>query len=458
MLQPLILASGLALAAAAPAQEHDPVLRKLLDDAATASPELAQARAVVAAEQARVPQAAALGDPTLTLGIQNDGFNRIAIGEMETSFFNIMVSQPVPWPGKRGVRQQIAALDVRRAEARLERARLDLEGRVSRAYVVLLLARGQLELLEEQERLWAQGEQAARTRYEAGQVPQSDLLRTQLERARLEQRRWALQAEAVTRMAEVNRLRGHPLDEGVAIPTALRELANPTLPPEEAAQADAVARSPEMLLATLDVDQAGRRVELARKERWPDLALTAAVMPRGRLEPMWSFGVSVGLPIFAGRKQARAVEESEQRRIGDTQEAETIRQVVRLRTHERLALLAALNRTNDHYRRQVLVLSVAAARSTLVQYEVGRVPFASVLEALSGYVGDRASSLASLADAQLVAIAQRELNLDPMPAIGGGMGGAAMPGSAASKAPASAQATTPSAAAAQERAPGMKGM
>jgi len=461
MVYKLICAVALAVAIAgsawAQAPSDDPAVRRLLDEAAAASPEVAQARAEVEAQKARVPQAGALLDPSLTLGIQNDGFRRINIGTMDTSFFNIMLTQPLYWPGKRGLREQVATLDARRAEARLSRAVFDLEGRVRRAWLGLLLVRGQIELLDEQERLWVQAEQTARSRYESGQVPQSDLLRAQLERARLQQRRWTSDADSATRLAELNRLRSHPLEEPVATSVRLADLKDPVVLAEPDAQKDSETRSPELQLLLLGVEQADRRVDLARKERLPDFAVTAAVMPRGGLEPMWQLGISVGLPIFAGQKQNRAIDENEQRRIGDAQAAEALRQILRLRTRERLSTLSALNRTNQQYRTQVLVLSAASARSTLSQYEVARVPFAAVLEALSGYISDLASYFGSVADAQLVTIAQQEVSLDPVPSMGGAGGAGAMPGTGASAARATAAGsqTSSAEAASPQRGNGM---
>jgi len=196
------------------------------------------------AERARVPQAAALPDPVLGLGIQNDGFKRIAIGTMETSYLSIMITQPLPWPGKRALREQVAELDVRAAQARQQRVLLQLDAGVRRAYLDLLLARGRLQLLGELDALWAQAEKVARARYEAGRVPQVDLLRAQLELARLDQRRWGLEADLATKLAEANRLRVRPLDEALAASTRLFDVADPVVPGEAEAQADAEARSP----------------------------------------------------------------------------------------------------------------------------------------------------------------------------------------------------------------------
>jgi cobalt-zinc-cadmium efflux system outer membrane protein len=458
MVRQLIVAAAAAVAAAGSARAEDATLARLLEEAVAASPEVAQARAEVAAESARIPQAGALPDPTLTLGIQNDGFKGIEVGTMETSFFNIMLTQPLYWPGKRGLREDVATLEAKRSGARLQRALLDVDARARRAWIGLLLVRGRIDLLEEEERLWTQAERAARSRYESGQVPQSDLLRAQLERARLQQRRFAIDAERVAREAEVNRIRVHPLDEPLPLAVRLADLPDPAVLPEPEALKDAEARSPEVQAAALGLEQAGRRVELARKERLPDFAVTAAIMPRGSLDPMWQLGVSVGLPIFAGRKQNRAVEENEQRRIGASEGAEAVKQVLRLRTRERLAALSALNRANQHYRTQLLVLSAATVRSTSAQYEVGRLPFAAVLEALTGYVSDKGSYLGSLAEAQLAAIAQRELTLDAMPSIAGGAAGA-MPGTGVTARASAAVAQTPSSSADADSAKrGMNGM
>ena len=68
---------------AGPTLVQDPVLRGLVKDAMEKRPELAQVRAQIRAEQERVPQSRVLPDPTLSLGIQNDGFSSIQIGKMD---------------------------------------------------------------------------------------------------------------------------------------------------------------------------------------------------------------------------------------------------------------------------------------------------------------------------------------------------------------------------------------
>ncbi|MGA7743767.1 MAG: TolC family protein [Polyangia bacterium] len=418
---------------AGPTLLDDPVLRGLVKEAMEKRPELAQARAQIVAEQERVPQSRALPDPTLSLGIQNDGFSSIQIGKMETSWISIMASQTFPWAGKRGLRSELANLGTREAEADLRRVLLSVAADVERAYVDLLLVRDQLGLLTRLESLWAQSEGLARARYEAGEAAQSDLLRAQLQRNRLRQQRWALEGEEHRRIAVLNRLRGHPLTEPIATTRTLADLPDPVLPDPEQAATAAEAESPELKKVLLAGEQAGRRVELADKERWPDVTVSAGVMPRwGGFETMWLAGVAFNLPIWSAQKQSRAVAENRARGEAARDSAEAIRQLLRQRIHERLAALGALVEANHLYRSGLLVQSDTTVSSALSQYQVGRVTFASVLEALAGYLADVNGFFDSVAAAQRIAIAEREISLDaPGGAATGGMGGSAMPGASA---------------------------
>jgi len=421
----LMVCAPLAAGAEPPAVESDPVLASLVRESLEKNPEYARARAELAAERERIPQSGALGDPTLTLGIQNDGFQRIEIGNMGTSFWQVMVTQPIPWPGKRGLREEVARSTASATEAGLERIRLATTAQVERAYVDLLLVRGQLQLLRDLDVLWKEAEAVARVRYEVGAVPQSDLIRAQLERTRLLQQRLALDASERARVQALNRLRVHPLDEPIETPRRISEVGTPPLPSVEEAFADAERRSPDLAQARRSVTTAERSVALARRERYPDFTVSAGIMPRGGLDPMWTASMGVSLPIFAGRKQFRAVAENESRREATTQGAESIRQILLLRTRDRLAVLDALLETIRLYREGLLIQSDTAVRSTTAQYRVGKETFASVIEVMRGFIADEGGYLDALAQAQRVAIAQRELSLDPAPDVGGGAGGGA---------------------------------
>ncbi len=435
------------------ADPADPVLSALVAETLARSPDHARAQAEVSAERERVPQAGALADPTLVLGIQNDGFKGIQIGVMPTSFWQVLLNVPLSWPGKRGYREDAAAARVTVSEAALQRVRLTLLGEVEQAYLSLRLIRGQLELQTRLESLWQQAEEIARARYQVGEVPQSDLLRAQLERTRLRLQRLGLEASERTTLQGINRLRVHPLDEPIDTPIALTADRPGPLPPAEALLADAEARSPDLALASRSTAVAELKVKSAYRERWPDLSVTAAIMPRGGLEPMWAASVGISLPIYWWDKGSRAVDEAEQTRNAELQGAESVRQLLALRTRERHTALAAVLEALEVYRHGLLVQSDATVRSTLFQYRVGKVPFASVLEVMRGLVADEAGYLSTLADAERLLIALREVSLQPPSGGVASSAGGTVPG--ASAASGSRTSSGAGAAAAPASAPGM---
>ena len=418
----------------------DPVLVGLVKEAIANRPELKQVKARIAAERERIPQSKVMPDPTLSMGIQNDGFGGIQIGKMETSYVSIMASQTFPWSGKRALRGDLAGLASRDAELDLKRALLSIAADVERAYLDLLLVRDQLRLLGKLEALWAQSESLARFRYEAGESPQSDLLRAQLQRSRLRQKRFALESDERRQILVLNRLRGHIFEEAIPAERSLADLPDPeAIDPGKALVADE-KESPELQKSLLVEEQADRSVALANKDRFPDVTVSAGVMPRGgNFETMWTAGVSMNLPIWGSQKQHRAIAEFRARGDAARDGAEVIRRLLRQRVNERREALGAILATNQLYREGLLVQSEATVASTLAQYQVGRVSFASVLEALAGHLDDQDSYLQSIAAAQKIAIAEQEISLEsPGGPAAGGMGKSPMPGAGATPGSASA--------------------
>jgi len=436
----VLLAPALAQVPSSEYSSNDPVLAALLREALRGHPDLQRADAAVRMDQERVPQAGVLPDPSLSLGLQNDGFKRIEVGRMETSFYSVAFTQPFPWPGKRALRREAAALSVELSSANQARVRLGLEADVRRGYAALLLVRGQKALQAEQGLFLEQAERLARTRYEVGQGSQGDLLRAQLERTRLQIATWALEAEEKVTLAALNRLRQHDPMDPIETSAALADLVEPELLTPEAVEAS----SPELAGARASVQQTERLLDLAKLDRRPDFAVTAGLMPRGGLDPMWQVGVSLSLPIYGRSKQQRVVAEHEHHRRGQGAEVDSVRSLLRQRTEERRLQIQALRRTRDLFREGLLVQSEANYKAALAQYEAGRAPFLGALEALNGWVSDQGAYLQTLAQLQAQHIALREGALGTTPSVAGGsLGGAAISSGSASAAPAKTSTKAP---------------
>jgi len=436
-----VAAAGLP---APPADATDAALDVLVAEALGHSPDLLAAADALAAAEARPAQLRALPDPMLSVQYTNDGWQP-TLGEREMTTLAFMGSQALPWPGKRDLRATVAGRDAALAKEQVERARLSLAAAVKRAFWGLALARETLALLGEQRGIWQDAEAVARGRYVVGQGAQQDVLRAQVEITRYEQLRAEQEAQVAVRQAELNRLLNRPAD--AASPETPRLRLRPRVAELAESWAEAEARSPELRATAVQREREKAALELARADFRPDLTVQAGYMNRGGLDAMWQAGVSVNLPVQRERRRA-AVAEAEARGRGAARQAEAVRAQLRYRTQERLAQLHAAETLARLYREGVVPQARLAYEAALASYQTGKVPFLTVLEALSSLYADRASELQVTAAHERIKVALDEASLEAtseVPSVGGSAVGATASMAKAATAMPAAGAGTPAA-------------
>jgi outer membrane protein TolC len=392
---------------------EDPFLGSLIDEALSKNPDVAAARQAAGAAGQRAAQARSLADPMLSVGYTNEGWSP-SLGSMPDSNLAFMVSQGLPYPGKRGLRGEIAAREAGQAEQRAERIGRGVTASVKRAYYGLLLSRDLLSLTREQEGLWNQIEGVTRARYSVGQGAQQDVLRVQVEVTRIGQLLAEQEGEAEIRRAELNRLLDRPVDSPLETPArlALRPLQG-TL---DHLYAWATAVSPEVKEADLAIDRASLAVNLARKEFKPDFSVQAAYMNRGGFDSMWQAGVGISVPLYRKRLSA-GVAEAEARARSSQSALESIRLQLRFRMQERLIQLKTNERVAILYSEAIVPQDHMSVEAALANYQTGKVPFTAVLEALTTLYNDRAKHLRLLANHEQTLASLEEASLGPTSAM-----------------------------------------
>ncbi|MBK9087899.1 MAG: TolC family protein [Holophagales bacterium] len=399
---PVLLAAGLSALpadATAPPADGGPGATQSVDvlvaEALERSPALAAARAEVSAARERVAPAGALPDPMLSLSYENDG-PAFSLGQEPMTRLSLMAEQPIPWPGKLGAREKLAAADADVVEARLARIRLSVEAAVRRAAARLLEARELRDVTRAQGETWERTEAVARNRYAAGMGTQQDVLRAQAERTRLLQQAQRDETAERIALAELRRLLLRGPDESVTLSGRLADTV-PVAPEAAAERARAEEESPELALARRAAARETLAIDLARRDGSPDLVASAGYMNRGSLPLMWAVGLGVSVPLFSSRKQEPRVREAEAR-LASVKAAESdLRARLLGRTEERLALLAQLAEEARLDRESLLVQDRLAVESALASYGTGSVPFVTVLEAIGTEFSDRRAALARLA-------------------------------------------------------------
>jgi outer membrane protein TolC len=217
-----------------------------------------------------------------------------------------------------------------------ERVRQDIALAVHEAYFRLAaaleaeaVARRALERAEDHLRL-------ARTRKEAGAVPQADVMRAQVEVA---DAKLALERAAGTvRVArgDLNTAMGLPVEMQVQIEVTAREFAPPNQIDVIRALDEAVAARPELKAAAQRVAAAGRGVDMVKSTFGPRVRAEAAYGWRDTTffpnDKDWAVGATVELPLFTGfarkHKLAGAKAEASRQKAEEERLVQTVRQQV----------------------------------------------------------------------------------------------------------------------------------
>jgi outer membrane protein, heavy metal efflux system len=401
------LAAPLARAESQPSDAADPALLALIDEALAHNPELLASRQLELAALARPVQAAARPGPTVGVFYQNDGV-RPSLGREPMTLLGISGGQDIPYPGKLGLRRQVAQAEAGVAALDVERTRLSLVGSVKRAYYGLLLARGLAALALEQHNVLQEMRETARVRYASAVGSQQEMLRTQMEGTRVQALHAQHHAEARARLAQLNALLGRPAD------TPVDTTASLPLRPETRSAAEVVAwseaNSPELKAAALATERDERAVVLARLEFKPDFNVQGGLMYRGSLPPMWQASVSVALPSRA--RASGGLAEAQARVAASKARLEDVRVRLRATVEQRLALLEAAQQIEATYRDGLLPQGDLAVQSATASVAAGQGSQLGVLASVAALLDDRTDYLRLLATHAAEAARLEEASLE----------------------------------------------
>ena len=165
----------------------------------------------------------------------------------------------------------------------------------------------------------------------------------------------------------------------------------------------------------------------------PDFVLSGGFMRKEGVGTGWKVGVGLSLPIYAGTKQRKAIQQWEAEHRMHMGERRVAALNLGRAQAERRAQVEGLRKVLNLYRGGLLIQSRATLDATLGQLEAGRGSYLAVLEAIRGLVSDRGATLDTLAQLHAHAIAAADLNAGPTPPIPGlNLGGSAMPSASGS--------------------------
>jgi cobalt-zinc-cadmium efflux system outer membrane protein len=289
------------------------------------------------------------------------------------------LSVPIERGGKRQRRIQLAEAQARSGEAELARLTATARNQLRRAYFALSAAQRRAAETAELQRLAESARDAARARFEAGDVPRLDALQAELAAAQTANEADKARGLLAGARADLNALLRRPLDSPVAVSAGLDAGA---VPPPDAAVRLALASSTELAVLDLGLAAQQAQVEVARAETYRDLTAGAGVTHHSPPDFDWGWRASltIPLPLFnRGRAQVR-LEQATLARLQAERDAAAAR--VRGEVFSAAAAADTQRRAFLRYRDEILPRAAEVERMAEDSYRSGQTGLVALLQSL----------------------------------------------------------------------------
>lgn len=351
------------------------------------NPKVQTKRKLVEAAAMRVPQAASLDDPDLSVM----GWPSIphapqsATGRMTA---DVNITQKVPWHGKLRARANAAEVEVDMARADLVAAELEVIEQVKRAYYELYFVERSLEITEESRKLAKDLSSLAETKFRTATVSEQDLLRAQLEVSTIGTELIRQRQELQSAQARLARWLHISTD------TPVQTLAD--FPDEELSldlqrlYEQAIAIRPELQSALAVIRRERLNTDLARLQYFPDLTIGVnwgEMTTNGAMSPLAdgrdNLGLSlmVNLPVYRKRLDA-GVREGEANVVSSAREYDSLRDETQEQVKDLFAQATSQEQLLRLFATDILPKAEQTYRISITAYQTGQVDFQQLVDNL----------------------------------------------------------------------------
>ncbi len=359
-------------------------LQALISESLSNNPQLKVLQNAIYMHRSQIPISGALPDPVLGLSLMNIPANRFAFNQQTMTGKQISLMQKFLFPGKLRLKSSIARQEADISAANYMEIKNLLIKQVKTTYYNLFYLDQALETTKRNRSLLGEFVKIATAKYVVGKGQQQDVLKAQVELARLSERRLVLGQKRQTVQAQMNRL----LNRNIGTPigaTSLPPLPNFSSLSDKGLLYQARQKRPLIKAWQKRLQQSKAKIALARKSYWPDFTLSLAYMQRNPLvngmggQDIVSMGLSFNLPIFARSKQNKQMEAAT---FASSQTEAGFKEVLNQISETLDNTLSALERSRRQevlYRTSILPQARQSLESAMAGYQNDKVDFLTLI-------------------------------------------------------------------------------
>jgi outer membrane protein TolC len=374
------LGRGTLPAEAAPSAEPLRV-DALVTEALKQNPEIEAARQRWRAAQERAPQARALDDPEFKIELFNYP-NRLYPDSMANTIFGL--SQRFPYPGKLSLKEGLAVKEADMAASLLRAKEREIASQVKSAYYEVGLAHKAIEVHHRQVAFLKEFFEIANARFRAGKGTQVDVLKSAVERSKLENELPVLEQQSETAKAKLNLLLSRAPQSPLGEPV---EPIGPTEPGKRPAfeelQQMAIQNRPELQAVDLEIARSRTATALAQKQYYPDFNVMVERFQNFGARDGFGGMVTMSLPFsfWTKPKYDAGVREAAANQDAAKAAYEALKNQVLFEIKDVLAKIEAAEKLITLYHTTVIPQAQQTLESARASYQAGKTEFLALLDA-----------------------------------------------------------------------------
>ncbi len=359
------------------------VLNVLIKEAIQNNPDLRAAERRWQASLARIPQAGALPDPVVSLNLLNVPITTFAFDQEAMTGKQIAFTQKFPFPGKLGLKENIARENAAVMEAQVAELRNQLIKNVKYTFYELCLIDKSIVTVEKTMRALKEFVRVTETRYSVGSGLQQDVLRAQVELSKMIDKRIQLRQKREALEARLNVLLNRPVGSPVPLSPQLRFVPyNATL---DSLKHLADSHRPLLQAWQSVIRQNRQQVRLARKNYLPDFSITLGYSQRDRLKnggigaDFFTGKLNIQVPLYFWRKQRKQVEETRFNLSSVEQKYQQVRNQVYGVLDKSLQDIQQYARLLNLFQTGIIPQAAQSLQSALAGYQTDKVDFLTLI-------------------------------------------------------------------------------
>ena len=378
-----LLTVGMSSGAFADDSSLGVTVESLVEFAKTRNPDYDAMQADADAYEARIAPSGSLPDPkfrTEFRDITRGGEQRPSLVPNQTGSTRYLLMQDIPWAGKRDLKQTIASHEAESARDRAQQTWNEVVAKIKVAYAQLYYVHHTEKLSREVLDLMSRLEKVTQARYTSGLAAQQDVIKAQLEQTSMQNELIALGTEKHHLHARINSLLSRPVKSPLAEPQKLRLLPSQGKLDQETLENLTKSNNPAISSEKAKAKAAEKAVELALRNRYPDVTLGLSPIQYENSIKEWEFMIEMNIPLQQSSRRSQEREAESLLKVARSRQEAVTNQILS-ELSENLSEIDAIRKVESLITERLLPQSELAFQSALVGYETGRVDFATLLDA-----------------------------------------------------------------------------